>query len=98
MAYNSTPSTPSCTIRATAFHPPPPTPITLIRVPRRASSSISYFRSSISESISPIFTSLAQSHLATIFSFQDLCQPSGGFLLVLKPALQLGRVHGKAGG
>src|SRR5271154_1551515 len=49
-------------MRATALHPPPPTPITLMRVPVRASSSISYFRSSISISPSmiPMVTSLLQ--------------------------------------
>src|SRR5450756_3056408 len=49
-------------MRATALQPPPPTPITLMRVPVPASSSISYFRSSISmsPSIMPMVTSLLQ--------------------------------------
>src|ERR1035438_6903921 len=49
-------------MRATALQPPPPTPITLIRVPVRASSSISYFKSSISTSpwMMPMVTSLLQ--------------------------------------
>src|SRR5689334_24570110 len=41
-------------MRATALQPPPPTPTTLMRVPRLVSSSITYFKSSMSESISPI--------------------------------------------
>src|SRR5258708_22435919 len=52
-------------MRATALHPPPPTPITLMRVPVRASSSISYFKSSISisPSMMPMVTSLLQHFL-----------------------------------
>ena len=34
-AMNSTPARPTSTIRFTAFPPPPPTPTTLIRAPRR---------------------------------------------------------------
>src|SRR5262245_6304753 len=37
---NSTPLRPTCTMRATALPPPPPTPITLMRAPARTASSI----------------------------------------------------------
>src|SRR5437899_3364219 len=49
-------------MRDTALQPPPPTPITLMRVPVRASSSSSYFRSSMSMSPSmmPMVTSSLQ--------------------------------------
>src|SRR5260370_38291892 len=52
-------------MRSTALQPPPPTPITLMRVPVRASSSISYFKSSISisPSMMPMVTSLLQHFL-----------------------------------
>jgi hypothetical protein len=45
------------TMRATALHPPPPTPMTLMRVPPRASSSISYLRSFMVASNSSRFNS-----------------------------------------
>src|SRR5664279_2857326 len=76
-------------MRATALQPPPPTPITLIRVPDRASSSISYFRSSISMSPSmmPMVTSL----------LQHLSDPGCFFLLQPGVLLQLGGIHGEPG-
>src|SRR5664279_893431 len=74
-------------MRATALQPPPPTPITLMRVPERASSSISYFRSSISMSPSmmPMVTSLLQ-HF-----------PDPGCIFPLQPGmlLQLRGIHGE---
>src|SRR3954463_2392410 len=44
---NSTPSSPTCTMRLTALLPPPPTPTTLIRAPARTSSA-SFNRSVVS--------------------------------------------------
>src|SRR5258707_7368630 len=72
-------------MRATALQPPPPTPITLIRVPVRASSSIAYFKSSISisPSMSPMVTS----------SLQHLPDPGCMFLFEQRMLLQLCRVH-----
>src|ERR1039457_1592495 len=72
-------------MRATALQPPPPTPITLMRVPVRTSSSISYFRSSISMSPSmmPMVTSLLQ-------HFSD---PGCIFLPQPGMFLQLRRIH-----
>src|ERR1035441_961127 len=77
-------------MRATALQPPPPTPITLIRVPGRASSSISYFKSSISMSPSmmPMVASLLQ-HFA---------DPGCTSLLHSGMFLQLRGVHGKTRG
>src|SRR5277367_1908561 len=49
--WNSTPVKPSLIMRATAFEPPPPTPITLIFVPSRVSSWIMNFRASIGFSL-----------------------------------------------
>src|ERR1022692_32546 len=91
MAWNSTPSRPSSTMRATALHPPPPTPITLMRVPRRASSSISYFRSSMSASMmSSIVSSLSNRVISVISQPAGVCPP---FL-----SLELGGVHGESRG
>src|SRR5450432_1899492 len=77
-------------MRATALHPPPPTPITLMRVPLRASSSISYFRSSIfkSPSMMPMGTS----------SLQHFFDPICIFLLQPGVLLQLRGKHGQARG
>src|ERR1035441_8329418 len=72
-------------MRATALEPPPPTPITLIRVPVRASSSISYFKSSIS--ISPLTMPMVASLL------QHLADPVCIFLLQPGVFFQLRGVH-----
>src|SRR5215472_10316431 len=92
MAQNSTPSRPSATMRATALQPPPPTPITLMRVPVRASSSRVYFRSSESESMTPTRCLPASSawHL-----FENSSQPRRILALILGLFLELGRVHGQ---
>src|ERR1035441_3528560 len=72
-------------MRATALQPPPPTPITLMRVPVRVSSSIAYFKSSISMSPSmmPMVTSLLQHFSDPVCIFLD--QP--------RMLLQLRRIH-----
>src|SRR5580765_5253463 len=77
-------------MRATALQPPPPTPITVMRVPVRASSSIAYFKSSISisPSMSPMVTS----------SLQHLPDPGCMFFLKQGVLLQLCRVHGEPRG
>src|SRR6185437_8662209 len=78
-------------MRATALQPPPPTPITLMRVPRCASSSISYFRSSMSESISAI-----RFLLAPVPLLQNFSVPAGALTLFLHVQLEVGRIHGQA--
>src|SRR4051794_27577309 len=75
-------------MRATALQPPPPTPITLIRVPERASSSISYFKSSRSPSIIPTGAS----------SLQHFSDPGRVLLLELRLFLQLCGIHREARG
>src|SRR5580700_5361520 len=83
-------------MRATALQPPPPTPITLIRVPRRASSSISYFRLLMSLSMNPMLVLLT--NLPTYKSFsnlQNLSQNPAGSPLFL--CLQFGGIHRQAG-
>src|ERR1035437_9935629 len=77
-------------MRATALQPPPPTPITLIRVPVRASSSISYFKSSIS--ISPSMMPMVASLL------QHFADPGCTSLLQPGMFLQLRGVHGETRG
>src|ERR1035438_7699594 len=77
-------------MRATALQPPPPTPITLIRVPVRASSSISYFKSSIS--MSPSMMPMVVS------SLQHFADPGCTFLLQPGVLLQLRGVHGETRG
>src|ERR1039457_5273699 len=79
-------------MRATALQPPPPTPITLIRVPVRASSSISYFRSSISISMSPSMMPMVASLL------QHFADPGCTSLLQPGMFLQLRGVHGETRG
>src|SRR5437868_2262523 len=77
-------------MRLTAFDPPPPTPITLIRVPRPPSSSISYFKLSISASLFAISTlpSIGQTALS-----QNLPQPPGAFAVLFRLLFDLRRVH-----
>src|ERR1035438_6929605 len=79
-------------MRATALQPPPPTPITLIRVPVRASSSISYFKSSISISMSPSMMPMVASLL------QHFADPGCTSLLHPGMFLQFRGVHGETRG
>src|SRR3954452_252058 len=78
---------PSCAMRATALHPPPPTPITLILVPPRDSSSISYFRS---------FIFLPKVPAYRLLSSHDLPDPSPRLALLLQLRLDLRRIHRQA--
>src|SRR5688572_17438796 len=66
---NSTPSSPTCTMRLTALLPPPPTPTTLMRAPVRCSSA-SFSRNGISR-VSAIRPPLLEEFL------EQAAQPSG---------------------
>src|ERR1017187_6637383 len=94
MAWNSTPPSPSRTRRDTALQPPPPTPITLIRAPLRASSWISYFRLSMSDSAIAICLSLRGRAYARPL-LQDFAQPTASFPLMFGLGFQLRRIHGQ---
>src|SRR4051812_30824291 len=76
-------------MRATALHPPPPTPITLMRVPVRASSSISYLRS---------FKSMSPSMMPILLLLQHFSNPGRIFLLQSCLLLELRRIHRQARG
>src|SRR5687767_7588321 len=66
---NSTPSSPTCTMRLTALLPPPPTPTTLMRAPVRCSSA-SFSRNGVSR-MSVIQASTLEKFL------EQSAQPSG---------------------
>src|SRR5436853_7888599 len=79
-------------MRATALQPPPPTPITLMRVPRRGSSSNSYFKSSMSESMIPTLLPPARNAWRLL---ENSPQPRRILALMLGLFLELGRIHGQ---
>src|SRR5262245_11803911 len=73
---NSTPLRPTSTIRLTALPPPPPTPITLIFAPRRASGS-SVSRSLSASRLSGSLMPLLLSFTALEEFLEDPAQPHG---------------------